>query len=290
MTFVHSLSAYPSSLAPVRGPGASRVCSTLLCYNARVPQELAAHDGPAASFACYADVASYIGYVGDPCSHVPLSGDAQHAAPAGPPHTTRRNHAQCDVAVPPVRPAGARFPMPRVGSSSEDKGQLEGGQAETKASDGQGQRRTDHFRVRKWQCGSDRPADRLCQSRVCQEGCVPGATDGSMPVGSAKVLSAPFPAGLMRLQRIRPLEHFTSSSVLELRWQQALLLDHGVDPFDSAFFHALFPSREHCRQGLERSRAPTQHPSSKRLSLASSTFAPLFSLINRFSQCLFLNG
>ena len=30
--------------------------------------------------------------------------------------------------------------MPRAGPSSEDQGQLEGGQAETEASDGQGQR------------------------------------------------------------------------------------------------------------------------------------------------------
>src|SRR5712692_10432267 len=35
------------------------------------------------------------------------------------------------------------------------------------------------------------------------------------------------------------------------------------------------------------SHAPTQHPSSKRPSLPSSTFAPLFSLINRFSKYFF---
>jgi len=44
------------------------------------------------------------------CSHVPLSGDARPAAPAGPPHTIRRNHGRCDAAVPPARPARARFP------------------------------------------------------------------------------------------------------------------------------------------------------------------------------------
>jgi hypothetical protein len=32
MTFVHTISAYPSRLAPVRGPGAFRVCCTLLWY------------------------------------------------------------------------------------------------------------------------------------------------------------------------------------------------------------------------------------------------------------------
>ena len=51
--------------------------------------------------------------------------------------------------------------------------------------------------------------------------------------------------------------------------------------------HWLFRSREPCRHVRERSRAPTQHPSSKRHSLPSSTFAPLFSLINRFSQYFF---
>jgi hypothetical protein len=37
MTCIHPLSASPSRLAPVRGPGASRVCSTLLWYTASVP-------------------------------------------------------------------------------------------------------------------------------------------------------------------------------------------------------------------------------------------------------------
>jgi hypothetical protein len=113
-------------------------------------------------------------------------------------------------------------------------------------------------------------------------------TEYSTPVGSAKVVSVPFPVGLIRLQRIRPLDRFISSSVPELRRQQALPLDRGADRFGSALFHSLFHSREPCRQGRERSRAPTQHPLSKRGSLASSTFAPHFSLINRFSKCLFL--
>src|SRR5690348_6014872 len=58
-------------------------------------------------------------------------------------------------------------------------------------------------------------------------------------------------------------------------------------PLRFRLFHSLFHSREPCRQVRERSRAPTQPPSSKRHSLPSSTFAPLFSLINRFSKCLF---
>jgi hypothetical protein len=78
--------------------------------------------------------------VGDPCSHVPLSGDARPATLAGPPHTTRRNHVRCDGAVLPVRHAGARLPIARAGSSSEDQGQLEGGQVETPVLDHQGQK------------------------------------------------------------------------------------------------------------------------------------------------------
>jgi hypothetical protein len=125
--------------------------------------------------------------LGDPCSHVPLSGDERYAARAGPPHTTRRNPARCDGAVLLARHAGARSAIPRAGSSSEDQGQLEGGQAET-AADGQGQMRTDHLGGMKWQRVPGRQADRLCQSRVCPAGCVPGATDGSMPVGSAEII------------------------------------------------------------------------------------------------------
>ena len=88
----------------------------------------------------HADAAWCTGHAADQCSHFPLSGDAQHAARVGPPHRTRRNHLRCDGVVLPARPAGARLPMPREGSSSEDQVQLEGCRAETKASDGQGQR------------------------------------------------------------------------------------------------------------------------------------------------------
>jgi hypothetical protein len=52
MIFVHPISASLSRLAPVRGPGASRVGSTLLWYTAGLLLEPGAHDGPAASFAC----------------------------------------------------------------------------------------------------------------------------------------------------------------------------------------------------------------------------------------------
>ncbi len=44
MTFVHPIPAHPSRLAPVRGPGASCVCSTFLSYTAGVPLAAGAHD------------------------------------------------------------------------------------------------------------------------------------------------------------------------------------------------------------------------------------------------------
>jgi hypothetical protein len=78
--------------------------------------------------------------------------------------------------------------MQKAGSSSEDQGRRVGGEAETKASDGQGLMRRDQLGVRKWQRVPGRQADRLCQSRVCPAGSVPGATDGSMPVGSAATI------------------------------------------------------------------------------------------------------
>ena len=90
------------------------------------------------------------------------------------------------VLFPLSQHAGPRFPIARAGSSSEDQVQLEGGQAEPKASDGQGQRRKDHLGVIKWQRVPGRRGDRLCHPTVFQVGCVPGATDGSMPVGSVE--------------------------------------------------------------------------------------------------------
>jgi hypothetical protein len=115
ITFVHPLSAHPSRLTPVCGPGASHVCCTLLWYTAGVPLAPGAHAGAAADAACHT------GHVADPCSHVPPSDDAQHAALAGPPHRTRRNRGRYDGAVPPARPAEARLTMPRAGSSSADQ-------------------------------------------------------------------------------------------------------------------------------------------------------------------------
>ena len=124
------------------------------------------------------------------CAHMSrLLGDAPYAALVGPPHTTRRNHARCDGVILPARHAGAQLSTPKAGSSSEDQLWCEGSQAEIPAADGQGQMRTGLLEERKWQHVPDRPGDLHCQRRVLPAGCVPGATDGSMPVGSAATKS-----------------------------------------------------------------------------------------------------
>ena len=79
-----------------------------------------------------------------------------------------------------------------MGSSSEDRLEFEGEQAEKPAADRQGQRRTHLLGVKKWQRVPGRPADRLCQSRAVPAGFVPGASDGSMPVGSGSIIYASF--------------------------------------------------------------------------------------------------
>src|SRR5437588_11850452 len=59
-------------------------------------------------------------------------------------------------------------------------------------------------------------------------------------------------------------------------------------PLRFCLLHSLFHAREPCRQGRERSRAPTQHPSSKRHSLPSSTLA-LFLLDQSLLKVLFFH-
>ncbi|MFL5696569.1 MAG: hypothetical protein ACJ797_05625 [Ktedonobacteraceae bacterium] len=111
-------------------------CGTLLMC--RLDQEHTPE--PLRPLSAHVDAACSTDQVGDPGSHIPLSGDVRPAVHSGPPHTTRRTHERCDGAVPPARHAGARLPIARAGSSSEDQVQLEGCRAETEASDRQGQR------------------------------------------------------------------------------------------------------------------------------------------------------
>src|SRR5205823_6380226 len=93
-----------------------------------------------------------------------------------------------DEAFLPVRYAGAQYPILKAGSSSEDRLRCESGEAEMQAADRQGWRQTDLLGVRKWQSVPGRSGDHLHRRRVCEEGFVPGATDGSMPVGSAEII------------------------------------------------------------------------------------------------------
>ena len=106
---------------------------TLLCYTAVVLLAPGAYPGLLRPLPAYAGTVCSTEQVGDPCSHVPVNGDERHEVHVGLPHMTRRNHERCDGAVPPARPAGARFPIPRAESSSEDQVQLESSKAETQA-------------------------------------------------------------------------------------------------------------------------------------------------------------
>jgi hypothetical protein len=162
--------------------------------------EPGAHEGPASSVDCAARRCTRSPcYLGDPCSLAPLTSDERPAAHGGPPHRTRRNHGPPVAVIPLVQHAGPQFPILSAGSSSEYRVQPESGQAETKASDSQGKMRTDHLGVRKWQPVPGRQAVRLYKKRACPEGCVPGATDGSMPVGSVSIIYFPIIIRLLAL-------------------------------------------------------------------------------------------
>ena len=132
----HLLPAWLPSVVQVIPVCAGPSCGTLtVCHRRREHKTDQLRPLPA-----YADAAFSTGQVGDPSSHLPLSDDEPHAARAGPPHMTHRNHAQCDGADLPARPAGAQLPTRRAESSSGDQLGLEGGQTETQAAHRQGQR------------------------------------------------------------------------------------------------------------------------------------------------------
>ena len=113
-----------------------------------------------------------------------------------------------------------------------------------------------------------------------------GATDGSMPVGSVRFLSARFPASLIRRSRIRPLDRFISSYVPELRWQQALPPDCGADPFGSAFCTRSF-TLENLADKVGSALALQHNIPRPRDTLFPARHSLFFSLINRFSKYFF---
>ena len=90
--------------------------------------------------------------------------------------------------VLPARHVEAQYPIPNAESSSEDRVRCEGGEAEMQTADRQGLRQTDHHWVMKWHRVPGRSGDHLHPRRVFQGEYVPGATDGSMPVGSAEII------------------------------------------------------------------------------------------------------
>src|SRR5258708_18988114 len=67
---------------PVPYPGVIRCRTVFHCYTCTVPKGPAGRSGLSTSFLCS------IGYGDDPCSHVPLTRDARHAAPARLLHRT----------------------------------------------------------------------------------------------------------------------------------------------------------------------------------------------------------
>ncbi|HLX56817.1 MAG TPA: hypothetical protein VKR83_07320 [Ktedonobacteraceae bacterium] len=64
--------------------------------------------GPPGPLPVHAVVACFVGYVADPCWHVPLSDDAQHTVPAEQPHSTLHTPLQL-------------FSMARPGQSDEER-------------------------------------------------------------------------------------------------------------------------------------------------------------------------
>jgi hypothetical protein len=103
--------AAASRLTPVPEPGASRACSILLLYTYGVLQGRECMMDPLRPLPAHADVGCSTDRLGDPCSHIPLSSDEWYSARAERPHTTNRNHARCDGAVPLLDTLEHGFPL-----------------------------------------------------------------------------------------------------------------------------------------------------------------------------------
>lgn len=132
----HLLPIWLPSLVQVLLVCAAPCCGALpMCHRRREQKT-----DPLRPLPTYADALCSTGQAGDQSSHVPLSDDEQHAALAGPLHTTHHNHAPCDARVLLVRHVGAQFSIETAESSNEDQVQLEGGQVERLLLDRQGQK------------------------------------------------------------------------------------------------------------------------------------------------------
>ena len=114
-------------------------------------------------------MACSLGYVADPCSHVPLSDDAQHVVPAEQSHTTHYNPLQL-------------FSMARPGQSDEERLAIE---QQVFSNEDLNLDSVAHTRVRR--SGVYTQVYHFCLGKAFQEGRMTGATGGSMPVGSVRV-------------------------------------------------------------------------------------------------------
>ena len=124
--------------------------------------------------------------------------------------------------------------------------------------------------MRKWQPVPGRPADRLRRRRVVQEGCAPGATDGSTPVGSVRLFmhfSSSYRTGVLPYSGLPPITLFRNCLLIPtLRTQTEKM---ALTVYISLFILAQMPSIANKAQrvepdtpctGLEKLSHPTPSP------------------------------
>ena len=119
-----------------------------------------------------------------------LAADEQHESHAVWSHRRRYTlRLSCEV-IRPDQHDEERSAIPMAGSSSADvlTPGVVGDKRQPEDQSVPGQK--DHWKVLHRQCLTSRgkQANHLSQKTACLEGCVPGATDGSMPVGSAEII------------------------------------------------------------------------------------------------------
>ena len=130
--------------------------------------------GPLRPLPAHSVVACSLGYVADPCSHVPLSDDAQHVVPAEQSHTTHHNPLQL-------------FSMALPGQSDEERLAIE---QQVFSNEDLNLDSVAHTRVRR--SGVYTQVYHFCLGKAFQEGRRTRATGGSMPVGSAEIIYGNF--------------------------------------------------------------------------------------------------
>jgi hypothetical protein len=151
-----------------------------------------------------------------------LAADEQHESHAVWSHRRRYTlRLSCEV-IRPDQHDEERSAIPMAGSSSADvlTPGVVGDKRQPEDQSVPGQK--DHWKVLHRQCLTSRgkQANHLSQKTACLEGCVPGATDGSMPVGSGRVFMQ-----LSSIYRTNVL----CIAVYSLRWLSCLcVLTHAL--------------------------------------------------------------